>query len=154
MRKFTVCIMCLLISVVPGFSDISLDLSAPKPGFTALRSAFIPGWGQAYNKQPTKAWITFWLFAVTTGGAIYFDKEASKKYDEYTAKGLVNDDSYNKYKTDIQISQICLATAIVFYVFAILDAYFMFDKSYSSKLTAFNVYSQNDGLCLEYSYKI
>ncbi|MDR2437533.1 MAG: DUF5683 domain-containing protein [Endomicrobium sp.] len=155
MRKFTICILCLLISVVPCFSDISLDLSTPKPGFVALRSAFIPGWGQAYNNQYTKAWIIFWFFALTAGGAIYFDKEASKKYDEYTAKGLVNDDSYNKYKTDTQISQISLAAAIVFYVFAIVDAYFMFDnKSYSSKLTAFNVYSQNDGLCLEYSYKI
>jgi hypothetical protein len=155
MRKFTICILCLLISAVPCFSDISLDLSTPKSGFVALRSAVIPGWGQAYNNQHTKAWITFWLFALTTGGAIYFDKEASKKYDEYTAKGLVNSNSYNKYKTDTQISQISLVAAIVFYVFAIVDAYFMFDnKSYSSKLTAFNVYSQNDVLCLEYSYKI
>jgi hypothetical protein len=154
MRKFTVCIICLLISVVPCFSDISLDLSTPKPRFVALRSAFIPGWGQICNNQPRKAWIIFWFFAASTGGSIYFDKEASKKYGEYTAKGLVNDDTYNKYKTDTQISRICLAASIVFYVFAIVDAYIMFDKSYSSKLMAFNIYSQNDGLYLEYSYKI
>jgi hypothetical protein len=154
MRKLTICVLCLLISVVPCSSDISFDLSTPKPGFAALRSAFIPGWGQAYNNEPTKAWITFWLFATTTGGTIYFDKEASKKYDEYIGRGLVNDNSYNKYKTDTQISRICLVASIVFYIFAIVDAYFMFNKSYSSKLTAFNVYSQNDGLYLEYSYKI
>jgi hypothetical protein len=159
MRKFTIVvfILAIFVNIVTScFGDISLDLSVEKPGFAALRSAFIPGWGQAYNNQPTKAWITFWFFAGDTGGAIYFNSEASKKYDEYKAKGLVSDDDYNEYKTNVQMSQIFLVTAIVFYVFAIGDAYFMFDKSFSSRLTAFNVYydSQDDGLYFKYNYKI
>ncbi|MDR1474733.1 MAG: DUF5683 domain-containing protein [Endomicrobium sp.] len=158
MRKSIVFIftIVLLINIVsPSFGDISLDLSGQTPSLAALRSAFIPGWGQAYNDQPKKAWITFWIFAVATGGTIYFNSEATKKYDEYKSKGLVNDDDYDKYKADVKTSEIFLAVAIVFYVFAIVDAYFMFDK-YPSKLTAFNVNynAQEDGIYLKYNYRI
>jgi hypothetical protein len=146
----------LLINIAsPSFGNISLDLSGETPSLAALRSAFIPGWGQAYNDQATKAWITFWFFAAATGGTIYFNSDAKKKYDEYKSRGLVNDDDYDKYKTDVKTSEIFLAIAIIFYVFAIVDAYFMFDK-YSSKLTAFNVNynAQNDGIYLKYNYRV
>jgi hypothetical protein len=82
MRKFTigVFILTIFVNIVTScFGDLSLDLSVEKPGFAALCSAFIPGRGQAYNNQPTKAWIIFWLFAGATGGAIYFNSEASIK---------------------------------------------------------------------------
>jgi hypothetical protein len=149
-------VMVLLINIAsPSFGDVSLDLSGQTPSLAALRSAFIPGWGQAYNDQPTKAWITFWLFAAATGGTIYFNSEATKKYDEYESKGLVNDDTYDKYKANVKTSEIFLAAAIVFYVFALIDAYLMFDK-YSSKLTAFNVnYNvQDDGIYLKYNCRV
>jgi hypothetical protein len=158
MRKSIVFIFAivLLINIAsPSFGDISLDLSGENPSLAALRSALIPGWGQAYNNQPTKAWVTFWLFAAATGGTIYFNSDATKKYNEYKSKGLVNGDDYDKYKTDVKTSEIFLAVAIIFYVFAIVDAYLMVDK-HSSKLTAFSVNynAQDDGIYLKYNYRV
>src|SRR5262245_35162978 len=44
-----------------------VELSGRKPGNSAVRSAFVPGWGQFFNGEKVKASI---LFVATIGAAV------------------------------------------------------------------------------------
>jgi hypothetical protein len=155
MKKIISCIIAILFINLNSYSgEIVFDLSEYCPGTATLRSAFIPGWGQVYNEQSTKALILFGCFAASVCGAIYFNSEASKKYNDYKAEGLINGTYYDEYKQRFQKAEICMISAMVFYLYTLLDAYFTAKKRV--RLLAFNFYCNpdNNGIYVNYQCKI
>ncbi|MDR3257163.1 MAG: DUF5683 domain-containing protein [Endomicrobium sp.] len=150
-------IIILLLGINSYASVFTIDVSENTSDYSALRSALIPGWGQAYNKQPIKAWIIFGLFAASVGGSLYFNNEASKKYDKYKDLGLIDSNYYDDYKRDVNISNICITPAVLFWLYGIIDAYFTSKSISGSKsVSSFNVsYNpEKNRLGMNYKYRI
>lgn len=60
------------VVAVPSSAVVKKDsVNKRTPGKAALRSAIIPGWGQAYNKKYWKIPIVYGALGVTTGIFIY-----------------------------------------------------------------------------------
>ncbi len=154
---FILIIAALFINSSAYAEQISLDFSARKPFNAAVRSALMPGWGQGWNEQPTKGWITFGVFAVSVAGAFYFNSESEKKYEKYQDQGLINGDYYNDYESNRTTSQVFTFVAIGTWLYGVIDAYFTCksQNSYPKTSSVQFFYDQkNDGLYLSYSKKI
>ena len=91
----------------------------------AVRSALMPGWGQGWNEQYTKGWIVFGIFAVSTFGYFYFYNKAEADYKKYEDNGSVNGSKYDDYEKNYNTSMTCGIVALVTWVYAVADAYFV-----------------------------
>ncbi|AKL97995.1 DUF5683 domain-containing protein [Endomicrobium proavitum] len=140
--------------------NFELDFSEAKPFNAALRSVLMPGWGQGWNEQPVKGWITFGLFAAAVGGAFYFNGQANNKYNEYKTLGAIDGNLYNDYETNYNTSTYFTYGAIAVWLYAVIDAYFTCQSQIAeggaAKKSAFNVgYDQNrSAYMFNYSHKI
>lgn len=134
---------------------LELDFSERKPVNAAVRSLLMPGWGQGWNDQPTKAWITFGVFAVSVFGAFYFNNQADKNYEKYEDRGQKNNSYYDDYESDYLTSQIFTFVAIGTWLYGIIDAYFVCKSQISKPASSFNFFynQKNDSFTLTYSKK-
>jgi hypothetical protein len=150
-------ITALFINSAAYAGNLTLDLSEVKPVNAAARSALMPGWGQSWNNQPAKAWITFGVFAVSVVGAFYFNAQAFSKYDKYEESGIIDSKYYNEYEDNYTVSQILTFAAIGTWLYSVIDAYFVCKKQVESEapVSAFNFYynQKNGGYYLTYSKK-
>jgi len=79
-------------------SDSTLKAKQFDPHKATIRSAIIPGWGQAYNHEYWKIPIVYGALAVPTSLFIYNNKWYQKTKEAYTI--LVNNDTANFDKID------------------------------------------------------
>jgi hypothetical protein len=100
-----------------------VELTHHSPTSSAIRSAFVPGWGQGYNRQRVKGAILFATFAALTYGAVDQYNASKDSYDAYQARGLQNDVLYDDYESEKTRSLILGTAAVGLWVFAIVDAY-------------------------------
>ncbi|MCL2145071.1 MAG: DUF5683 domain-containing protein [Endomicrobia bacterium] len=160
MKKITALlfIAALFINSPAYAENIDLDFSGVRPVNASVRSALMPGWGQGWNNQPVKGWITFGVFAVSVAGAFYFNAQAYEKYDSYEEKGIVNGKLYNEYEDNRTLSQVFTFAAIGTWLYSVIDAYFVCKKHLASEtpVSAFKFYynQENDGYYLAYGRKI
>lgn len=103
--------------------ELELDLSNPTPVNAALRSLFIPGWGQYFNGQKAKGASLLLATAASLTGTIVLRSRAQHTLADYHAKGLPNDPLYDKYEKQHQQSVILQGAAVGFWLFSIVDAY-------------------------------
>lgn len=68
------------------------------PAKATRRSAIIPGWGQAYNKQYWKIPIVYAAIGITAGTFVYNNKWYKKTRDAYTI--VINEDTANYDQID------------------------------------------------------
>jgi TolB-like protein len=121
-----------------GVITKALTLQAPRQNFVAFhkdvvvtktrsgaifRSMLLPGWGQLYNQDTYKGWITlsFTLTALTTAGIYGFlGSQAEAKYQENTKDTVperaVANGNYQK-------ARLALITGGVLWSYAVLDAF-------------------------------
>lgn len=131
------------------------------PGGALLRSAFVPGWGQLYNKK----YIKSGLFALGEGWLAYGIYDNWKKADrhEKNFKSAIDNPEYqasefSKYETtrDRRNLKIWIIAATVFY--SMFDAYVdaqLADFDQSDK--SFEVFigpGQNDNIMLSLTFNI
>ncbi|MDR2426616.1 MAG: DUF5683 domain-containing protein [Endomicrobium sp.] len=114
-------IAVLIINSAAYAGNIKLDFSKAKPVNAFVRSALMPGWGQGWNNQPVKAWVTFGVFAVSAAGAFYFNSQAFHKYEKHEISGKY----YDEYESNYTTSQILTFVAIGTWLYSIVDAYFV-----------------------------
>ena len=76
----------LAASDLVALSAESVVLKSKSGAF--FRSLLIPGWGQSYNLEPTKAWIFGGLEAVTAGAAIWSQLNYQNKKNAYDSLGV------------------------------------------------------------------
>jgi len=155
-------ILFILLAVLVVFSPsaraglLQADFSEHKPFNAAIRSALMPGWGQLWNEQETKAYITFGVFAVSLIGAFYFNAQAENKYRDYEKQGIVNSSLFDDYQNNRNTSVVLTYVAIGTWLYAVIDAYFTCKSHVSNpKTSSFNFfYNRKDGsFCLSYSKK-
>ena len=79
-------------------NDSTLKAKQFDPHKATIRSAIIPGWGQAYNHEYWKIPIVYGALAVPTSLFIYNNKWYQKTKEAYTI--LVNNDTANFDKID------------------------------------------------------
>lgn len=74
------------------------------PRKATIRSAIIPGWGQAYNKKYWKIPIVYAALGTAAGFFIYNNKEYISSRDAY--RNLMDGDDTNNYLIDPKFSQV------------------------------------------------
>lgn len=121
---------------------------APKTRFkTAVRSLFIPGWGQLYASKKTKGLAFFSLTILAGVGYLYADDEWSYRYDEFarlrdefdslSAEGNVEE--LQKMYPDFVLAQekahdaetvrrVVIGVGVGIWAFNVIDALFFFPK--------------------------
>ncbi len=77
---------------------------AHSPRKATIRSAIIPGWGQAYNKKYWKIPIVYAALGTAAGFFIYNNKEYISSRDAY--RNLMDGDDTNNYLIDPKFSQV------------------------------------------------
>ena len=123
----------------------AVTLKAPRTDFVAFhkdvvvtksrsgaifRSVLLPGWGQLYNGDTQKGWMTLTLAlgALGTAGAYGFlGTQAESKYQENSVDTVSERAVANGH---YQKARIALMSAGAFWVYAVVDAFIM-GKSYS-----------------------
>ncbi|MDR1195831.1 MAG: DUF5683 domain-containing protein [Endomicrobium sp.] len=151
-------IAALFINSYAYAGKIDLDFSEIKPVNASVRSAFMPGWGQSWNKQPVKAWATFGIFAASTIGALYFNSNAFYKYDKYEQSGIRDEKYYDEYEDNYNVSKILTFVAIGTWLYSVIDAYFVCKKQIEEEppLISFFNFSydgENNAYYLKYTKK-
>ena len=160
MKKIMAFIFAVVLSANSAAyaGEVVLDFSKESPFNASVRSALLPGWGQMWNEQETKAWVVFGIFAVSVAGAFYFNNQAHKYYDKYENQGIINGSYYDDYERNYQTSQILSFVAIGTWLYAVVDAYVVCKKQVSSysKTSSFNFYynQKDDSLGFNYSRRI
>ena len=150
-------IVSLFISSNAYAGAIELDFSQRKPINAAVRSALMPGWGQHWNEQPVKGWITFGLFAASVFGAFYYNNRASSYFDKYESQGLINGSYFDDYESARNKSQIFTFVAVGTWLYSVIDAYFVCKSqvSGSQKVSSINLFynPKSDAYYAVYSRK-
>ena len=155
-------ILFTLLAVLTVFAQsakagqINADFSEHKPVNAAVRSALMPGWGQLWNEQNTKAYITFGVFAVSVVGAFYFNSQSQQKWKDYEKQGIVNSSLYDDYQSNRDTSTVLTYVAIGTWLYAVIDAYFTCKSQASNpKTSSFNFFydQRNKSFCAAYSKK-
>jgi hypothetical protein len=128
------------------------ELTTHSPGNAAVRSLLIPGWGQQFNRQPTKGTL-FFLTAVGAGAAsVIAFKKSRDSYDTYKAKGVKDDSSYTDYVSQRNQAGVLGGLAIGLWIVSIVDAY---RNAYTPLYgegppREIQVVLEDDGACLVY----
>jgi hypothetical protein len=151
-------ITALFINSTAYAGKLELDFSEKTPFNASVRSALMPGWGQSWNDQPVKAWITFGVFAASVVGAFYFNEQAFDKYEKYEEQGIIDGKHYDEYESDYNTSQILTFVAIGTWLYAVIDAYFVCKKQVANTsplASSFKLHydQKNNGYFLTYSKK-
>ena len=133
------------VVIVPGQKNtFMISLSAKTRFKAALRSMFLPGWGQLYSERQQRGYL-YNLVAIGLGtGLLLADKNYKKKKDDYNlaVTGLnqatsldefnrLQRDVYNKNRSayDAETTRnTFLIVAAGFYVYNILDAVMFFPE--------------------------
>ncbi|MEO8116900.1 MAG: DUF5683 domain-containing protein [Bacteroidota bacterium] len=89
-------------------------LEKHEPRKATLRSAILPGWGQAYNKEYWKIPIVYGAIAIPTATYLYNNKWYKKTRDAYNI--VINNDTVNFGKIDPKLQPlISNPTSLQFY---------------------------------------
>ncbi len=119
-----------------------VEFTKVSPTNSAVRSLFVPGWGQHFNRQRVKGSVLFLAFAASTFGALHLYNKSQNTFDDYNNRGVKDDPLYSDYEDQKTQSTLLGAGAIFIWAFSIFDAY----------KNAYNpLYTKNVTLDLAYS---
>jgi len=122
-KMFTFLCALVLLSGSAYARPTQHDFSDQTPTNSAVRSLLLPGWGQFHNKQKTKGWIISSLVVISLAGAIYYNGQASSKYDDYTNAGVQNGPLYDDYQTQQTQAMTASLVCAGLWIYAVIDAY-------------------------------
>ncbi len=153
-KKFIVIIISVMLLNCANVNACTLtcDFSEYTAMNAALRSAAMPGWGQGWNGQKTKAWIVFGVFAVSVFGTFYYLSKSESDHRKYRHLGSRESSYYDDYEKDLNTSRIFGGVAVVTWIFAVVDAYLVANRE--SKKYAFEKFNIDtygkDGVMVRY----
>lgn len=125
LRKVTLLVICstLLLPQSVFAGPIAIDLSKRSPVSSAARSAVFPGWGQVFNGQQTKGFVTGGVFWVSTIASIVLFNQADATFDDYEKRGVIDDPLYDDYVTQNNQATVAAYLAAATYLYGVIDAY-------------------------------
>jgi hypothetical protein len=100
-----------------------VDLNNRSPENAALRSLFIPGWGQRFNRQRAKGTLFFLTTIGSIVGAVQLYNKSQDTYDEYKVRGERSSSLYDDYEEQQSQALILGGFALVLWGFSVIDAY-------------------------------
>ena len=113
-----------------GFQDqggdvdyYTFDLSKRDRFNSTVRSAFIPGWGQAFNEQRVKGGALFFTTSLALAGSIILHNKSKDSFDDYQAEGRINGSKFDDYETERIQSIVLGSAAAALWVYGLIDAY-------------------------------
>ena len=107
----------------PDVQYYVLDFTSHSPGNAAIRSALVPGWGQAFNGNQVKGTLWFSAFALAAVGSAVMANQADKTHDEYEATGRNNGPLYDDYEREYKLSLVLAAAAVGVWAMSVVNAY-------------------------------
>jgi len=138
LRKFAflLCFLLLSISVNFGFAQNNAEINLTSPIGAAVRSAFLPGWGQIYTESEIRGSILFISCgSLIAGGFISrnFYQNAYQEYKDIAWESLENpqdknlqerkDLLFDKANQRFKLSQFLFFTSIGVWAYGIIDSY-------------------------------
>ncbi|MBN1823954.1 MAG: hypothetical protein JW803_06530 [Endomicrobiales bacterium] len=128
-RKCAAILLTIMLSAtLVHAGPVTYDFGQKKPVNACIRSVILPGWGQYFNEQETKAYITGGAVVVLGFTAYYFYSESNTSYDDYEKLGLKDSALYDDYEKNadnaMYASLLCAGT----WIYAAVDAYISRDK--------------------------
>lgn len=143
-KKVAISVLCALVflpQVLPA-RPVAVNFSDRTRFNSAIRSVFLPGWGQAFNEQEGKGYIVGGVFLISAVATFVLSTRANKTYDDYEKTGVKDSSLYDDYLT--QSGQAATASYIMggMWLYAVVDAY-IFGKSPSPAVDQF---SKKEGL--------
>lgn len=118
------------------------DLTDRRPSSAAVRSAVVPGWGQAFNNEKGKGILLFVTTVGLAAASIVRYSASRETYNDYKDLGSRSSVLYDDYKDERTQALAMGAAAAVLYTFGIIDAY---KKAYEP------LYSSDGGMNLALS---
>ncbi|MFH1378836.1 MAG: DUF5683 domain-containing protein [bacterium] len=128
-QKIAVYFLCAMVLSVPLRADAEplgkkkIYLKRYTPRNAAIKSALLPGWGQYANHREGKAYAIAITEIITLSSAYALFYTAQDKYDEYTDKGLKDDELYDDYESYMQGSLIAGGLSVGIWLYSIAEAY-------------------------------
>jgi len=133
---FLLCFLLLSISVNFGFAQNNAEINLTSPIGAAVRSAFLPGWGQIYTESEIRGSILFISCgSLIAGGFISrnFYQNAYQEYKDIAWESLENpqdknlqerkDLLFDKANQRFKLSQFLFFTSIGVWAYGIIDSY-------------------------------
>jgi len=118
----------LLISVAAQYYDLHRY-----PMNAVLRSMIFPGWGQLFNNEPGKAYLTMGAEAALLATALTFHIQADNKYDEYHENREGDVDARGDADDYLAMRNVTLGIAAGVWAYAMIDAYLQ-TRKYNRRL--------------------
>ena len=108
------------------------------------RSALLPGCGQQYKGNETKAYLFFAINQLLVTSTIITYINSESKYNEYINSTSDFNTKWDNYKTSITIFKIAGVTTGLFYLYNLIDAAFIGNSklvktSHNSPVIDFNI---------------
>ncbi len=119
-----------------------VDLTDRRPSSAAVRSAVVPGWGQAFNNESGKGLLFFVTTVGLAAGSLIRYSASRDTYNDYKKAGAREGVLYDDYKDERTQALAMGGAALVLYTFGIIDAY---NKAYKP------LYSSDGGMNLALS---
>lgn len=113
----------------------AFDLSERNRANSVTRSLLVPGWGQAFNKEPVKGGAFFIVTSAALIGSVAMNEKADDSYKSHKNSGLSSNDDYDDYKREKDIAVVLGSLAGVLWIIGIVDAYkHAYDPLYQTRL--------------------
>lgn len=129
------------------------ELARPSPSHAAIRSAFVPGWGQAFNRQSVKGALFFLTFVGTAAGSLSQYRNSRESFDLYKKRGVKESPSYDDYKSQQTRATVLGGVALLAYGLSIVDAYRNAYNPIYSRQTSWDVAWQDEAVEVQWSRK-
>ncbi len=100
-----------------------VELTKVSPANSAIRSVFLPGWGQHFNRQRVKGTLFFFTFAAAAAGSLHLRSESKSSFDDYKRRGLKDDPLYDEYEDQKMQSTLLGIGAGILWTLSVFDAY-------------------------------
>lgn len=99
------------------------ELTAHSPRNAAVRSLFVPGWGQYFNRQRVKGSVLFLTTLGATMASFSLYNKSRHTYEDYKVQGSKDSSAYEDYKDQRTHSFLLGAAVAVLWSATVVDAH-------------------------------
>lgn len=99
-----------------------VEMHQRTPRNSGVRSALVPGWGQAFNNEKVKGVVLGLTFFASAYGAVTYYRKSQDTHEDYKARGVASDDLYDDYESELTAASVLGGLAFVLWGYSVIDA--------------------------------
>ena len=149
MKKFLSLI--IVISIITSqlmSTTLTIDFRKHNGITASIRSLILPGWGQYYNEQKSKAYIFAGVCFGMLGLTLYSYNQQEEAYKKYKEKGIKDSVLYKDYEKWYNTTNIFAVLTTLCWAVNVYDAYINGEK-YKKQ---YWFYFKKDKVCFVYRF--